>query len=147
MQVPDLSASAARARSNPAEEPEAPGDQNLAEHIEGSQPAEAPADPGLPADTAFILYLSPDGQAEITPDLNARIARRRLPTSHDVIGICTNIADASRGQQDARIFMDMMGQVQQQAMRQMQDQTLAAAIEYHRQNGAWPPGFNPPPGM
>jgi hypothetical protein len=107
MSIPELGQSAARARQAPAVTVEAP---EVPEIIE--------------AETAFLVFRTPDGRTVVSPDLDLPVSPRREPTTHDVVGMCANAQDDIRAQAIipgiANGVVGMMMQAgQQQAQRQL----------------------------
>ncbi len=111
MPAVDLSAAAARARSEPAEdaEPEV-----------------------IPAETAFLVYRNGEtGQIVMTHDINAPLLVKRTPNHDDVYMMMNVILKDMAAAQTAALTVQNILQVQQQMASQMmspEEQTALAAM-------------------
>lgn len=111
--IADLSAAAARQRTQQPEPGDAPDD----------------APKIIDADVAFVVYRTPDGRTSISPDLNIPVhARRTGPTTHEVAGMCLNVLDDVRLMNTAPVtaeaVVNRLAQAQQAQMVAMQEMAV-----------------------
>lgn len=81
------------------------------------------------AQTAFLIYTTPDGNTVLTPDINIPITVERAPTSHEVKGALHNVLDDFQMQESAFLAAPLVAQhvlqAQMQAVQQIQRQQLS----------------------
>jgi hypothetical protein len=53
----------------------------------------------LPARFAFLVYVTPEGETVMTPDLNAPVAPERIPSTDEVKGACGNVLNHLNSQE------------------------------------------------
>lgn len=81
------------------------------------------------AETAFLIYTTPEGNTVLTPDINIPLTVERPPTSHEVKGALHNVLDDFQMQEAAFIAAPLIAQhvlnAQMQAVQQIRQQQLS----------------------
>jgi len=127
MDIPELGHSAARARQ---ESPKAIPDEDDMSPL-------SPLPDVIHADTAFLVYKTPDGQVILTADLNTPVSVRRGPLNHDIVGMSHCVLEDIRlmgsAPAIAQTVVNAVKLEQQQQMEQMQQAQVLQQIQKQKQ--------------